>query len=99
MSTRILLVARHGQATQGPDHVWTPDDPLTELGHRQAADLATHVAGLVESLGLPTRLSLVGVPEEGIPALVDGAMGDGCTLLNPRDPSEEDFAGLFQAAL
>jgi alcohol dehydrogenase class IV len=69
-----------------------PDD---EVGDR----LATHVAGLVESLGLPTRLSLVGVPEEGIPALVDGAMGDGCTLLNPRDPSEDDFAGLFRAAL
>jgi alcohol dehydrogenase class IV len=69
-----------------------PDD---EVGDR----LATHVAGLVQSLGLPTRLSLVGVPEEGIPALVDGAMGDGCTLLNPRDPSEDDFAGLFRAAL
>ncbi len=53
MSTRILLVARHGQATQGPDHVWTPDDPLTELGHRQAADLATHVAGLRRP---PTRI-------------------------------------------
>jgi alcohol dehydrogenase class IV len=66
-----------------------------EVGDR----LATHVAGLVESLGLPTRLSRVGVPEEGIPALVDGAMGDGCTLLNPRDPSEDDFAGLFRAAL
>jgi alcohol dehydrogenase len=66
-----------------------------EVGDR----LATHVAGLVDSLGLPTRLSLVGVPEEGIPALVDGAMGDGCTLLNPRDPSEDDFAELFRAAL
>jgi alcohol dehydrogenase len=66
-----------------------------EVGDR----LASYVGGLVESLGLPTRLSLVGVPEEGIPALVDGAMGDGCTLLNPRDPSEEDFAGLFHAAL
>ena len=66
-----------------------------EVGDR----LASHVARLVESLGLPTRLSLVGVPEEGIPALVDGAMGDGCTLLNPRDPSEDDFAGLFRAAL
>ena len=53
MSTRILLVARHGQATQGPDHVWTPDDPLTELGHRQAADLAAHVAGLRRP---PTRI-------------------------------------------
>ena len=53
MSTRILLVARHGQATQGPDHVWTPEDPLTELGHRQAADLAGHVAGLRRP---PTRI-------------------------------------------
>ena len=53
MSTRILLVARHGQATQGPDHVWTPEDPLTELGHRQAADLAEHVKGLRRP---PTRI-------------------------------------------
>ncbi len=53
MSTRILLVARHGQATQGPDHVWTPDDPLTELGHRQAADLAEHVKELRRP---PTRI-------------------------------------------
>jgi alcohol dehydrogenase len=66
-----------------------------EVGDR----LATHIAGLVGSLGLPTRLSLVGVPEEGIPALVEGAMGDGCTLLNPRDPSEDDYAELFRAAL
>jgi len=66
-----------------------------EVGER----LASHVGGLVESLGLPTRLSLVGVPEEGIPALVEGAMGDGCTLLNPRDPSDEDYAELFRAAL
>ena len=35
-------------------------------------------------LGLPTRLSEVGVPEEGIPQLVEGAEGDGCTLVNPR---------------
>jgi alcohol dehydrogenase len=72
-----------------------PGGSADELGDR----LAAHVAALVESLGLPTRLSLVGVPEEGIAALVDGAMGDGCTLLNPRDPSEEDFAELFRAAL
>jgi alcohol dehydrogenase class IV len=66
-----------------------------EVGDR----LATHIAGLVESLGLPTRLSVVGVPEDEIPALVEGAMGDGCTLLNPRDPSDEDYAELFRAAL
>jgi lactaldehyde reductase len=61
--------------------------------------LATHITGLVGRLGLPTRLSQVGVPEDGIPALVEGAMGDGTTLLNPREMSEEDYAELYRAAL
>ena len=61
--------------------------------------LADHVRELVSSLGLPTRLSEVGVPESAIPALVDGAMGDGCTLVNPREPTEEDFAQLYEKAL
>ena len=61
--------------------------------------LAEHVRGVVGRLGLPTRLSEVGVPESGIPVLVEGAMGDGCTLVNPREPTEEDFAGLYAKAL
>jgi alcohol dehydrogenase class IV len=61
--------------------------------------LAIHVTALVKRLGLPTRLSQVGVPEDGIPALVEGAMGDGTTLLNPREMSEEDYAELYRAAL
>ncbi len=61
--------------------------------------LATHVAELVARLGLPTRLSEVGVPEDGIPVLVEGAMGDGTTLMNPREPSEEDYEELFRKAL
>ena len=61
--------------------------------------LAGHLSTLTHSLGLPQRLSEVGVPEAGIPELVEGAMGDGCTLLNPREPSEEDFEELFRQAL
>jgi len=61
--------------------------------------LAEHVRGLVAGLGLPGRLSEVGVPESAIPALVAGAMGDGCTLVNPREPTEEDFAQLYEKAL
>jgi alcohol dehydrogenase class IV len=61
--------------------------------------LAEHVSAITRSLGLPQRLSEVGVPEAGIPELVEGAMGDGCTLLNPREPSDEDFEQLFRAAL
>ena len=61
--------------------------------------LALHLTELTARLGLPTRLSEVGVPESGIPALVDGAMGDGTTLLNPREMSEEDYERLYRAAL
>jgi alcohol dehydrogenase class IV len=61
--------------------------------------LAEHVRDLVRRLGLPTRLSEVGVPEDGIPALVEGAEGDGCTLVNPREPTAADFARLYRSAL
>ena len=61
--------------------------------------LALHLTELTAGLGLPTRLSEVGVPESGIPALVDGARGDGTTLLNPREMSEEDYAELYRRAL
>jgi alcohol dehydrogenase class IV len=61
--------------------------------------LADHVRGLVSGLGLPTHLSELGVPESAIPVLVEGAMGDGCTLVNPREPTEEDFAALYEQAL
>jgi alcohol dehydrogenase class IV len=61
--------------------------------------LADHVRGLSERLGLPGRLSEVGVPEEGITQLAEDAMGEGSTLVNPRDPGEEEFAELFRKAL
>jgi alcohol dehydrogenase class IV len=61
--------------------------------------LAAYLTELIERLGLPTRLSQVGVPEDGIPALVEGALGDGTTLLNPREMSEEDYAELYERAL
>jgi lactaldehyde reductase len=61
--------------------------------------LADHLRTLVVSLGLPTRLSQVGVTEAGIPALVEGAMGDACTLVNPRVPTAEDLAELYRRAL
>jgi len=67
----------------------------TEVGKA----LADEVRALTGRLGLPKRLSEVGVPEDGIPQLVEGAMGDGCTLVNAREPTEEDFAELYRRAL
>ena len=61
--------------------------------------LASHVTDLVGRMGLPTRLSEAGVPEEGIARLVEGAIGDGTTLLNPVELTEEDYAELYRQAL
>jgi len=61
--------------------------------------LADEVRALTGRLGLPQRLSEVGVSEDGIPRLVEGAMGDGCTLVNAREPTEEDFEELYRKAL
>ena len=38
-------------------------------------------------------------PRRGSRQLVEGAMGDGCTLVNPRELTEEDFKALFRQAL
>ncbi len=68
-------------------------------GEELGESLAAWVTDLTKSLGLPQRLSEVGVPEAGIPDLVEGAMGDGCTLTNPRELTEDDFTRLYEAAL
>jgi alcohol dehydrogenase len=70
-----------------------------ETGASVGDALADHVTELVARLGLPTRLSEVGVPESGIPQLVEGAMGDGTTLLNPREAGEEEYEALYRSAL
>jgi alcohol dehydrogenase len=70
-----------------------------ENGSEPGHALADHVAALGERLGLPARLSGVGVPGDGIALLVEGAMGDVCTLVNPREPTQADFEALFRAAL
>ena len=63
------------------------------------AALAAHLGALRDRLGLPGTLSEVGVPADDLPALAETAMGDGCTLVNPREPSREDLEELFRRAL
>jgi alcohol dehydrogenase class IV len=67
-------------------------------GHAGEA-LADHLAALRGRLGLPGRLSEVGIREDDVPALADAALGDGCTLVNPREPTREDLEDLFRGAL
>jgi alcohol dehydrogenase class IV len=87
-------------AEAGPEIANRYADLAEELGVQGGADaLAEYVTALVARLGLPTRLSEVGVPESGIPQLVEGAIGDGTTLLNPREAGEEEYAELYRRAL
>ena len=60
---------------------------------------AQHVATLLGSLGLPTRLSEAGVTEAHLPSLVEKAMADGCHGCNPRACTATDMEALFRAAL
>ena len=94
-------VIRHN-AAGGPDIAGRYRDigELFDVHDDEIGDaLAAHLTELSRRLGLPTRLSEVGVPESGIPALVEGALGDGTTLLNPREMGEEDYAELYRRAL
>lgn len=75
------------------------DEVAEALAVERGTSLADHVRALVRRLGLPARLSEVGVPEAGIPVLVEGAVGDACTLVNPVEAAEEDFAALYRRAL
>ena len=94
-------VIRHN-AAGGPDIAGRYRDigELFDVHDAEVGDaLAAHLTELSRRLGLPTRLSEVGVPESGIPALVEGALGDGTTLLNPREMGEDDYAELYRRAL
>lgn len=54
---------------------------------------------LVEDLGLPRRLSEVGVKEEAIEAMTDDAMKSGNVLVNPRTTTREDILQIYRRAL
>jgi alcohol dehydrogenase len=68
-------------------------------GAALADSLANWMTAMSSGLGLPTRLTEVGVPEASLDQLVDAAMGDGCSLTNARELLPEDFRALFTAAL
>ena len=54
---------------------------------------------LNEEIGIPPRLSAVGVTEDGIDRMTDDAMLSGNILVNPRTTTRDDVAGLYRAAL
>ena len=57
------------------------------------------VAQLTRDLGNPTRISEVGVDEDGIAGLTDDALADVCTPGNPRPATREDIEALYRSLL
>jgi 4-hydroxybutyrate dehydrogenase len=66
---------------------------------KAAAAVIDRVRDLLVEVGIPERLSELGVRREMIGALAKKAMEDACHLLNPRPCSEADMLALYEQAL
>ena len=67
---------------------------------RQAAQAAVDaVRALAVRVGIPQRLSSLGVREEELPRLAASALADVCTPGNPRDTSAEEILALYREAI
>jgi alcohol dehydrogenase class IV len=72
---------------------------LTGNAQHDALASVTLVRQLSTRVGIPEKLSLVGVPASGIPALATDAMKSGNVGINPRPTTYEDMIGLFERCL
>ena len=60
--------------------------------------LIREIEGLCDRVGVPRRLSELGVKREQIPALVKGSRGSSMSA-NPREVSDEELTGLLEELL
>ena len=72
-------------------------DEMTQEEYRAAAIEA--VAKLSTDVGIPTKLSDLGVKAEDIDFLAASALADACTPGNPRDVTKEEIAEIYRSIL
>ena len=70
-------------------------DEMTQEEYRAAAIEA--VAKLSADVGIPTKLSELGVKAEDIDFLAASALADACTPGNPRDVTKEEIAEIYRS--
>ncbi|CAJ0704246.1 iron-containing alcohol dehydrogenase [Ralstonia wenshanensis] len=63
------------------------------------ADLAQAVHDLTARLGLPTGLCQMGVPEEALEHVVEGALLDHCHKTNPRIATADDYRRMLAESM
>jgi len=61
-----------------------------------AAGVANAVADLNGRLGIPTGLGAMGLGQETVEAIADGALGDHCHLSTPRQPTKAQYVELIE---
>src|SRR5688572_7873158 len=69
------------------------------LNVSQSSDLASFIEVLNADMGLPRTLRAMGVTDDMIPKMIDGALKDHSTATNPRPVSRENFEDLFAQAM
>ena len=72
-------------------------DNMTQEEYRKAAVQAVRQLG--QDVGIPQKVSEVGVKEEDIHFLAESAMADACTPGNPKDPTLEDVENLYRSMM
>jgi len=72
-------------------------DEMDQETYRKAAIDA--VAKLSSDVGIPTKLSDLGVKEKDIDFLAQSALVDACTPGNPRDVTKEEIAEIYRSIL
>ena len=72
-------------------------DGMTQEEYRAAAIEA--VSKLSKDVGIPTKLSELGVKAEDIDFLAASALADACTPGNPRDVTKEEIAEIYRSIL
>ena len=69
------------------------------MGLADGADVATAIEDLNQRLGLPADLREMGVPDEVLSRMVDGAVADHSTASNPRPADAKAYEALFAEAM
>ena len=72
-------------------------EAMSQEEYRQAAIDAVRQLG--KDVGVPQKVSEVGVREEDVDFLADSAMADACTPGNPKDPTKEDIVALYRSMM
>lgn len=68
------------------------------MGLASASEIPDAVRDMTARLGLPTRLSELGVQREQFDAVIRGALADHCHKTNPREASPQDYREMLEAS-